>query len=340
MLAATPTTRRSSSCFAATSEGGPRISRPSPPGVARRARNARRPVERLLVRRLLPVRPHELHAGLQERVLDRSSEPRAQRRERRCQRRVVPVGTAGSQPSAARFSTAATRPASRTTLRRRPSAAAVNYLNVFGVIQGITSEQIANFNFTGLLGEMGCKTPWAEDGVGDQRRCRISHANRSNSTRTSRSRRATSPARALRPFRSTATSSVWEVFGEAQIPIVQNSFIDELSLTASAIASRGTTHRATAREATTRTPTSCRLEFAPIHDIRFRGSYNRAVRAPNIQELFAPQFVGLDGSERSVRQGHHGNRLTAVSRRAWPSVSRRRRTRPASTTACSAVTRT
>ena len=26
------------------------------------------------------------------------------------------------------------------------------------------------------------------------------------------------------------------------------------------------------------------------------GSYNRAVRAPNIQELFAPQFVGLDGS--------------------------------------------
>ena len=38
------------------------------------------------------------------------------------------------------------------------------------------------------------------------------------------------------------------------------------------------------------------LEFAPIRDIRFRGSYNRAVRAPNIQELFAPQFVGLDGT--------------------------------------------
>ena len=46
-----------------------------------------------------------------------------------------------------------------------PSQAAINYLNVFGVIQGITSEQIANFNVTGLLGEMGWKTPWAEDGV-------------------------------------------------------------------------------------------------------------------------------------------------------------------------------
>jgi outer membrane receptor protein involved in Fe transport len=33
-----------------------------------------------------------------------------------------------------------------------------------------------------------------------------------------------------------------------------------------------------------------------VKDIRFRGSYNRAVRAPNIQELFAPQFVGLDGA--------------------------------------------
>jgi outer membrane receptor protein involved in Fe transport len=37
-------------------------------------------------------------------------------------------------------------------------------------------------------------------------------------------------------------------------------------------------------------------ELAPVHDIRFRGAYNRAVRAPNIQELFSPQFVALDGS--------------------------------------------
>ena len=37
------------------------------------------------------------------------------------------------------------------------------------------------------------------------------------------------------------------------------------------------------------------LEFAPISDVRFRAAYNRAVRAPNVQELFAPQFVGLDG---------------------------------------------
>src|SRR5262249_18800023 len=38
------------------------------------------------------------------------------------------------------------------------------------------------------------------------------------------------------------------------------------------------------------------LDWAPVRDVRFRGSYERAVRAPNIGELFVPQAVGLDGS--------------------------------------------
>ena len=37
------------------------------------------------------------------------------------------------------------------------------------------------------------------------------------------------------------------------------------------------------------------LSWAPISDVRLRGSYNRAVRAPNVAELFKPTYVGLDG---------------------------------------------
>jgi len=37
-------------------------------------------------------------------------------------------------------------------------------------------------------------------------------------------------------------------------------------------------------------------EWAPTNDFRFRASYSRSVRAPNIGELFAPQAVALDGS--------------------------------------------
>ena len=48
---------------------------------------------------------------------------------------------------------------------RRP--AAVNYLNVFGVISGQTSEQIANVNFTGAARRTwASRRPWADDGVG------------------------------------------------------------------------------------------------------------------------------------------------------------------------------
>ena len=50
------------------------------------------------------------------------------------------------------------------------------------------------------------------------------------------------------------------------------------------------------------TPTRSRLEFAPIRDVRFRASYNRAVRAPNIVELFTPQGVALAGTSDPVRR--------------------------------------
>src|SRR6185369_15245374 len=37
-------------------------------------------------------------------------------------------------------------------------------------------------------------------------------------------------------------------------------------------------------------------DWAPIDDIRFRASYQRAVRAPNLVELFGPQIHALDGT--------------------------------------------
>ena len=37
------------------------------------------------------------------------------------------------------------------------------------------------------------------------------------------------------------------------------------------------------------------VEYAPISDVRFRGSYNRAVRAPSIGDLYSPSVVGSGG---------------------------------------------
>ena len=38
------------------------------------------------------------------------------------------------------------------------------------------------------------------------------------------------------------------------------------------------------------------IVWAPIQDVRLRGSYNRAVRAPNIDELYGPASVGAGGT--------------------------------------------
>jgi outer membrane receptor protein involved in Fe transport len=45
------------------------------------------------------------------------------------------------------------------------------------------------------------------------------------------------------------------------------------------------------------------LSWAPINDVRLRGSYNRAVRAPNIAELYKPTYVGLDSGGDGCSNG-------------------------------------
>jgi outer membrane receptor protein involved in Fe transport len=185
-----------------------------------------------------------------------------------------------------------------------PSAAAINYLNVFGVMTGQTSEQVADANITGALGEMGVQTPWSDEGVsvnfGTEYRKESLTLNPDQEFQTGDLTGQGAPTLPVNGgFR------VLEAFGEAQIPIVRHSFIDELSLAAGYRKSWYKTEPGAGLVDLRGNPVLSRtystdtykfsVELAPIHDIRFRGAYNRAVRAPNIQELFSPQFVGLDG---------------------------------------------
>ncbi|MEO7240593.1 MAG: TonB-dependent receptor [Sphingomicrobium sp.] len=174
-----------------------------------------------------------------------------------------------------------------------PSAASINYLNVFGVITGQTSEQIANVNVTGALGEYGLQTPWSDEGfginVGAEYRKESLDLNPDQSFQTGDLSGQGAPTLPVSgSFRTN------EVFGEVSLPLIHNNFIDDLTLSAGFRKSWYTL--SSGRKYDTDTYKAS-IEFAPIADVRFRGSYNRASRAPNIQELFAPQFVGLDGSK-------------------------------------------
>jgi len=80
---------------------------------------------------------------------------------------------------------------------------------------------------------------------------------------------------------------VKEVFAEAFVPLVQDKeFAQELSLELglrlSDYSSVGSTETYKAG-----------MNWQPIDMVKFRASYNRAVRAPNVTELFIPQNLGL-----------------------------------------------
>ena len=169
----------------------------------------------------------------------------------------------------------------------------VDYLSATGLQNGQTSEQIAHADFTGLLGEYGIRTPWAEDGVGinigaEYRKERLEL----NPDSSFESGDLTGQGAPTLPVKG--SFRVIEFFGEAQLPIVQRSFIHDLTLTAGY--RRSYYEKSDGGKFDTNTY-KIGLEFAPIQDVRFRAGYNRAVRAPNIQELFAPSFVGNDGNE-------------------------------------------
>ena len=169
--------------------------------------------------------------------------------------------------------------------------AALAYLQTPGLQRGINVEQVANVFVQGQLGEMGFQTPWSNEGVqlgigAEYRKSSLDFfADAAFSTGDLAGQGA--------PTLSVSGAySVKEAFAEVRIPLVHEGFFHDLTIEA---AYRYSDYKVGARSFSTDTY-KIQGEFAPIRDIRFRGGYNRAVRAPTIQDFFSPQRVALDGS--------------------------------------------
>ena len=86
-----------------------------------------------------------------------------------------------------------------------------------------------------------------------------------------------------------------EGFAEALVPLVQDkSGFQDLSLE---LGYRFANYKASSQSAKNNSSYKALLSWAPIAGFKLRGGFNRAVRAPNVRELFAPQAVRLDGTE-------------------------------------------
>jgi iron complex outermembrane recepter protein len=172
-----------------------------------------------------------------------------------------------------------------------PSAAANAYLSTPGFTRGIVEETVANASITGNLGDYGLQFPWANSGVGvafglEYRKEALDF----RSDIAFQTGDLAGQGAATLPV--SGDYDVREAFAEARIPIIEDSFIDELALE---VGYRYSDYGVGDRSFSTDTYKVAGF-FSPIRDVRFRGGYNRAVRAPNIQELFAPQRVALDGN--------------------------------------------
>lgn len=99
-----------------------------------------------------------------------------------------------------------------------------------------------------------------------------------------------------------------DLFAEVRVPLVQDVFMaDSLLLNASY---RYSDYSNPINEQANTYGVG--LEWAPIEDVKFRGSYQRAVRAPSIIELFAAQSIGLYDNDLDPCAGPVAGGLTAA----------------------------
>ena len=173
-----------------------------------------------------------------------------------------------------------------------PSAASIAYLNASGFQKGTVSEQVADISFTGDLGKYGLQSPFASTGIGvnigAEYRKESLDLQTDNAFQTGDLTGQGAPTLPV-----SGSYNVKELFGEVSIPLVNDNFIYDLSVNGGY---RYSSYKVSNGRKFNTNTYKLGVEFAPVKDIRFRASYNRAVRTPNIQELFAPQIVGLDGS--------------------------------------------
>ncbi len=164
--------------------------------------------------------------------------------------------------------------------------AQLDYLQAQGIQVGTLSQEIYNGNVIGDLGNYGWKTPWASDGVqvvfgAEYRRDFL----RNDVDALQEQAQLAGSGGAT--IGITGSTQVNELFFEAKVPIAQDlAMAESLSF--------DTAYRYSDYGGGVETDTyKFGLEWAPVADIRFRASYQRAVRAANIVELFTAQGFNL-----------------------------------------------
>ena len=167
--------------------------------------------------------------------------------------------------------------------------AATNYLSIPLLIDSTTVEYVVSGSVTADMAKWGIKSPLADEGI----KVNLGSEYRSESAAfspdlASQEGNAEGSGGAIVPV--SGDYHVREVFTEIGIPLLDHKpMAQSLGLEAG--------YRWSDYSLGFKTNTyKFGVEYAPDSDVRVRASYSRAIRAPNILELYLPQAVGLDGN--------------------------------------------
>ena len=162
--------------------------------------------------------------------------------------------------------------------------AALSYLDITGTSRGTITERVFEAVVTGDLSDYGIKSPWAENGVGvafgfHNRRDHLEYAPDAALLSGDLSGAGGASTQIDNSLR------VNEGFAEARVPIIQDMpFADQLT---AELGFRYSKYSTGAKAETYKLG----LLWAPTDEIQFRTSYNSAIRAASILELYTPQAV-------------------------------------------------
>jgi iron complex outermembrane recepter protein len=179
--------------------------------------------------------------------------------------------------------------------------AALAYLEVPGIQTGSITQTVVDVNITGDLGKYGVQLPTASSGLkvnfGAEWRDVGEATNPDEEFQTGD---LAGSGGDIPPTTGVVVST--DAFAEARLPLLDDQFLAKsLALETGYRYSNyhiGSDLPVPAGETQSFKTNTFKfgVEWSPIADVRLRGSFQRAVRAPNVTELFTPAVVGLDGN--------------------------------------------